>query len=173
MKNIYCLLLALVFAVGCAGTKAPAKPEPAQAGPPAVPQMAPDRTEPRQVAELSIGESRGLTFTPVYFDFDKSNIRPDQKSTVAGLVQWLTEDSNLEVKLAGHCDERGTLEYNLALGQRRAESVKFLLEQYGIAGDRIRTVSYGEGLPVDAGHNEQAWARNRRVEHVVTGLRSW
>jgi peptidoglycan-associated lipoprotein len=81
------------------------------------------------------------------------------------LAAWLRENSGERLSLEGHCDERGTEEYNLALGQRRADSVRSYLVSGGISPDRLKTISYGEEKPVDNGHDESAWAKNRRVQY--------
>ena len=104
----------------------------------------------------------------VHFDFDKSNIRPDQESILQRKIEALRQYPNLRLQIEGHCDERGSDEYNLALGQRRAESVKRYLTSYGLQADRFTTISYGEERPVNPASNENAWAQNRRAEHVVT-----
>jgi len=105
-----------------------------------------------------------LRFTTIYFDFDKSDIRGDQRSGMVKNAQLLQENKTAKIRIEGHCDERGTNEYNLALGQRRADAVKTFLVDYGIDSARISTISYGEERPVDSGHNENAWAKNRRAE---------
>lgn len=101
---------------------------------------------------------------PIYFDFDQWSIREDQKEIMVKNSQWLKANANARVRLEGHCDERGTAEYNLALGQKRAEAAKAFLEGMGIPGQRMATISYGEERPMDAGHNESAWSKNRRVD---------
>lgn len=99
----------------------------------------------------------------VNFDFDRSNIRSDSKATLDGHMTCFQGLSG-QIKIAGHADERGTVDYNLALGQRRAESVKTYLKGGGVSASRVTTTSYGEEQPVDRGHNESAWAKNRRAE---------
>ena len=101
---------------------------------------------------------------PIYFDFDQWSIREDQKEVMVRNSQWLKANPNAKVRLEGHCDERGTAEYNLALGQKRADAARAFLEGLGIPAQRLSTVSYGEERPLDAGHNEAAWAKNRRVD---------
>jgi len=101
---------------------------------------------------------------PIYFEFDQWSIREDQKEVMVKNSQWLKANPNAQVRLEGHCDERGTAEYNLALGQKRAEAAKAFLEGLGISSQRMATVSYGEERPLDAGHNDAAWAKNRRVD---------
>lgn len=104
----------------------------------------------------------------VHFDFDKSDIRPDAEEVLQRKVTVLREYPGVELRLEGHCDERGSNEYNLALGQRRAEAVKRYLVSYGLSAGRFATISYGEERPLDRGSNEEAWATNRRAEFTIT-----
>ncbi|GAB4224526.1 MAG: peptidoglycan-associated lipoprotein Pal [Kiloniellaceae bacterium] len=103
----------------------------------------------------------------VFFDFDKYNIRPDQRGTVEALAAWLDTNPSVTLTIEGHCDERGTREYNLALGERRANSVRDYLVALGINPGRLTTVSYGEERPAVLGSNDSAWAQNRRGAFVV------
>ncbi len=100
----------------------------------------------------------------IYFDFDKSEIKPEAQIALKNKAAWLENNPDYSVRIEGHCDERGTNEYNLALGERRANAAANFLTSLGISGDRIRTISYGEERPADPRHNETAWARNRRDE---------
>ncbi|MBI2950441.1 peptidoglycan-associated lipoprotein Pal [bacterium] len=100
----------------------------------------------------------------IYFDYDKYNIRDDQKSALEKNADKLKARSDLQATLEGHCDERGTIEYNMALGQKRADSARSFLVKAGVDAKRLTTVSYGKERPADTGHDESAWARNRRVE---------
>jgi len=102
----------------------------------------------------------------VYFDFDLWSIREDQKDIMQKNSEWLKANPKVKVRLEGHCDERGTAEYNLALGQKRAEAVKAFLEGLGINRQRISAISFGKERPLDPGHDEVAWAKNRRVDLV-------
>ena len=102
----------------------------------------------------------------VYFEFDSSTVRDDYLELVAAHGRFLAEQPSLRMRLEGHTDERGTREYNVALGERRSMAVKSLVELQGIAGDQLETVSYGEELPIAFGHDEDSWAKNRRVEIV-------
>jgi peptidoglycan-associated lipoprotein len=107
---------------------------------------------------------------PVYFNFDRSNIRDNMMTRMNRNAELLAEFTELSVQVEGHCDERGTDEYNMALGQRRADTCKQFLIDYGIDSGRIDTISYGEERPAVAGvHNDTAWAQNRRAVFVVTG----
>jgi len=103
----------------------------------------------------------------IYFDFDKSIIKKDAKDLLKKHAAWLKANNAVNVTVAGNCDERGTAEYNLALGQRRANAAAKFLVDSGVAKKRIKTVSYGKEKPVDPGHNEEAWAKNRRDEFVI------
>jgi peptidoglycan-associated lipoprotein len=100
----------------------------------------------------------------IYFDFDKSEIKPEAQATLKEKAEWLKQNPEYSVRIEGHCDERGTNEYNLALGERRANAAKKYLISLGVSEDRIRTISYGEERPADPRHNEEAWAKNRRDE---------
>lgn len=101
---------------------------------------------------------------PIYFDFDSSSLRADQVAVVNRNAELLKTHASAVIQVAGHTDERGTQEYNLALGERRALTVREALIRAGISGDRIVTISYGEESPAEAGSNEGAWAKNRRAE---------
>jgi peptidoglycan-associated lipoprotein len=103
----------------------------------------------------------------IYFAFDKSTLSPAAQENLLRKAEWLRENPDATVTIEGNCDERGTNEYNLALGDRRAESAKAFLVDLGIDAARITTISYGEERPVDPRHNEEAWAKNRRDHFVV------
>jgi peptidoglycan-associated lipoprotein len=104
----------------------------------------------------------------IRFDFDKSTLRSGDREVLKGHADWLMKNKNATVLIEGNCDERGTTEYNLALGERRAaEAMKYLVS-LGIGKERIKTISYGEERPLDPGHNEEAWAKNRRDHFVIT-----
>jgi peptidoglycan-associated lipoprotein len=105
----------------------------------------------------------------VYFDFDKYDIRTDAQPLLAAQATWLTRYPAVQVRIEGNCDERGTREYNLALGARRANAVREFLVAHGVAGERITTVSYGKEKPVDAGTGEEADAHNRNAHTAITG----
>lgn len=103
----------------------------------------------------------------IFFDFDQAVIREDQKETMFQNAQWLKANPQVRIRIEGNCDERGTAEYNLALGQRRAEAVKEFLMGLGISPTRMQTISYGFERPLDPRHNEEAWAKNRRVDFTI------
>ncbi len=106
-------------------------------------------------------------FTVVYFDLDRSSLRSDATSTLNAAMSCI-QGATGQVRVEGHCDERGTTDYNLALGQRRADSVKNFLTKAGVSAGRISTVSIGEERPADPGHSEGAWAKNRRAETTAS-----
>ena len=99
----------------------------------------------------------------VYFDYDKTTLRPEAEPVLAGLAQWMREHPQVKIRIAGHADERGTREYNLALGDRRAAAVRAYLVALAIPALRLDTVSYGKERPVAIGSTEDAWAKNRRA----------
>ena len=103
----------------------------------------------------------------IYFEFDSPALLSAAQDVLKRKAEWMRDNPNVTVIVEGHCDERGTNEYNLALGERRAESAKMFLVDLGIPANRIRTISYGEERPVDLGHNEEAWAKNRRAHFVI------
>lgn len=108
------------------------------------------------------GEIREFESENIYFDFDKSDLKPPARGILRKKADWLRQHPDYTVRIAGNCDERGTSEYNLALGERRANSAKKFLANLGISGDRISTISYGEERPADPRHTPEAWAKNRR-----------
>jgi peptidoglycan-associated lipoprotein len=112
-----------------------------------------------------LGESEKdlLKINKIYFDFDSSAIDEKSRKIIQAHAQFLIENPDVKVVLEGHTDERGTREYNLALGERRANAVAEIMEAYGVAAGRIQTISYGEERPAALGHDEAAWRLNRRV----------
>jgi len=104
----------------------------------------------------------------IYFDFDKSNIRPDAREVLKANADYFLKNSSASIVVEGHCDERGTAEYNMALGQRRAQEAKKYLVNLGVKDSKMKTISYGKERPVDNGHDEKAWAKNRRAHFAVT-----
>lgn len=106
-------------------------------------------------------------FAPVYFDYDSSQVTGSERSKVESVAQSLKQNNNFAVIIEGNCDERGSNEYNLALGERRAQAIRDYLAGLGIGADRIQTKSYGEEKPANAGHDDTAWAENRRGDFVL------
>jgi peptidoglycan-associated lipoprotein len=182
-------VLLVSFGIGaCARRQSPVArpvPPPATATPPAVtgappPPRATERLEeplpvpPEPFAEDAIGSrsldelNRDSPLKPVFFGLDSAELDDQSRAVVAANAELLKKFPAWSVTIEGHTDERGTAEYNLALGERRAVAVRMYLLSLGIPPDRIRTVSYGKEFPFDAGHDETAWAKNRRAHFVIT-----
>jgi peptidoglycan-associated lipoprotein len=106
----------------------------------------------------------------VNFAFDRYDLSPEARDILKGHATWLKANPQAKVEVEGHCDDRGTNEYNLALGAKRAETVKRYLTDLGVAVDRLSTISYGEELPMCKDQSESCWARNRRAHFVVSGI---
>ncbi len=123
----------------------------------------------REMAAREAAEARDILTTMIHFDFDKSNIRPDAEQILMKKVAVLRANPDARLRIAGYADERGSVEYNLALGQRRADAAKNFLVGFGLDPSRFETVSYGESDPIADGHNEDAWAQNRRDQFTVLG----
>ncbi|MEW6326334.1 MAG: peptidoglycan-associated lipoprotein Pal [Thermodesulfobacteriota bacterium] len=151
-------------------TVAPApKPVETVAPKPMVEEAMPVTAAPKEEV-LAMAEGRtSAGLLPVYFDFDKYNIRGDQTSRLDQNAKWLKKNLTARIRIEGNCDERGSNEYNLALGERRANSVQEYLTNLGIAPERIETLSYGEERPLCPGHDEECWAKNRRADFVTIG----
>ncbi|HLA26605.1 MAG TPA: peptidoglycan-associated lipoprotein Pal [Syntrophales bacterium] len=107
-------------------------------------------------------------FADIHFDFDKFNLREEDRAILKKHADWLNGNKDVTISVEGHCDERGTAEYNLALGERRANAAAKFLIDLGIDAKRIKTISYGKELPLNPGHNEEAWAMNRRAHFVAS-----
>ena len=103
----------------------------------------------------------------IFFEFDRADLRSDARDTLRANADWLKTNPSARIEIEGHCDERGTNEYNLALGAKRAQSAKDYLVSLGIAGDRLSTISYGEEIPVCREHEESCWRQNRRARFVI------
>ena len=185
-RTVGVVLVALSMAVGACSRRQPpvvAPAPPPVATPPAVttpPPAPPQRVDealpvpPQPLSEDSIANrslddlNRDSPFKPVFFDLDAADLDDMGRAIAQSNADLLKKYSTWVVTVEGHCDERGTAEYNLALGERRAVAVKTYLVSLGIAPDRVRTVSYGKEFPFDPGHNEEAWAKNRRAHFVIT-----
>jgi len=120
------------------------------------------------MAFVEPGAEDKATLKPIYFEYNKSNIRPEFQPVLENIAKWLGKRSESQLLVEGHCDERGTDEYNLALGERRALAVRRYLVALGVSADRVHTISYGEEKPADPGHDEAAWSKNRRTEFKVS-----
>jgi len=149
-------------------TKSEAQPaEPMQQIPPPGSEESLSTPSVSKTTSFTILEGRTTgPMLPVYFDFDQSNIRTDQKSRIEKNAQYLKDNTEAKIEIQGNCDERGTSEYNMALGERRAVSAKKYLVNLGVQGSRINTISFGEEKPLNHGHDELAWSQNRRDDFV-------
>ena len=163
----YAVVVTLIGTLGLTGCKNPWKKKTSGTG-----------TQPAPLVEGTgipagerplIGPGGELThgqFAAVYFDFDSVKIRPSEVAKLEAVAAALKGNSN-KLVIEGHCDERGTAEYNRALGERRAEAAREKLVALGVGAGRITTISYGKDKPADPGHDETAWAKNRRCEFAV------
>jgi peptidoglycan-associated lipoprotein len=139
-----------------------------------VEEKAPEELVAKEIEEVRIKEEElareiaAFEAEDIHFDFDKYNIRPDAAEILRRKTEWLKAHPNVRVLIETYCDERGTEGYNRALGERRANSVKQFLLNAGIDVTCMSTISYGEERPIDPGHNEEAWAKNRRAHFVIT-----
>ena len=182
MRKMMIVLVALAFAcsalflmTSCAKKQVsmggPEKP-PVVVAPPPGDTDAYRRAEAERQARLAAlarseqlrGEIRAFEAEYIQFDFDKSELKPEARAILVKKAEWLRNNPEFSVRVEGHCDERGTNEYNLALGERRANSAWKFLNALGISGSRMTTISYGEERPADPRHNETAWSKNRRDE---------
>ena len=118
--------------------------------------------------DLPLGSEEG-PLAPVFFEYDSATLTAEAQATLQRHSLWIKDHPGTRFNLEGHCDERGTAEYNLALGEQRARAVYDYLTSLGVPGNRLSTVSFGKERPLDPGHGEQAWARNRRVHFAVSG----
>jgi peptidoglycan-associated lipoprotein len=175
MKTLRYGLMVLVMAAalvgaGCAkNVKPAAQPAAAAPAPVTVATPAPATTPPApQVSPLDDPASP-LAQRTVYFDFDKSDIKPEFLDTLTAHAKYLVANPTQKIRIEGYTDERGTVEYNIALGDRRAQAVRRFMLFQGVSADQITTVSYGESHPADGGHDETAWAKNRRA--IIVYLR--
>ena len=149
----------LLFSVSCQKKVVDATPEPVAQEP---------EPEPEPVEKVVVYKAPDVVMQEdIYFEFDKSTLTPAAQDNLLRKAEWLRENPDATVTIEGHCDERGTNEYNLALGDRRAESAKSFLIDLGIDPSRLTTISYGEERPVDPRSMEEAWDKNRRDHFVV------
>lgn len=119
--------------------------------------------------QQSGAESSESSAREIGFDYDSYTIKPTEFPKLDAMGNYLKQNRDAKLAVEGHCDERGTIDYNFALGQKRAEAVKTYLTKMGIDADRVRTISFGKEVPVDPGHTEQSWAKNRRAYMKVEG----
>lgn len=122
----------------------------------------------RDAAAAAAAEKEQTAFEDIYFAFDKSTIESEAREILKRLASLLDSNKNYSLVIEGHCDERGTVEYNLALGQRRADAAMKYLVDLGLDKESIKTITYGKERPLDPGHDEEAWAKNRRAHFLTT-----
>jgi peptidoglycan-associated lipoprotein len=154
------ILASFVMAISC---KKP--PPPPEVVPPPVAQI--DTTTPTPPPPPEKPPVPPLQVATIYFDYDKADIRSDARDILSANGRSLTEHPTATIRIEGNCDERGTEQYNLALGERRANAARDYLVNYGVNASRITTISYGEEHPVAQGHDESAWSRNRRADFAI------
>lgn len=180
IKRIFILVfvccLVVMFTSNCKpkAKTAPTPPPPAKEQPkvekvdeaPAVKK--PEMTEEEIFMSKSLEEiNLAAPLKMIFFDYDQYFIRDDAKSMLEGNAGWLRRFSTAKILIEGHCDERGTEEYNLALGEKRAKSTSDYIVSLGISPQRIKIISYGKSQPLDSGHTEMAWQKNRRAQFLV------
>lgn len=175
---IYSLAIILVFSFAVSCKKKPKEV------PPAPPPQAQEQPQVEKVEEPVVQEpqlteeeiflqksldqiNREKPLGTIYFDYDRAVIREDARPTLDANASWLNKFRTVKILIEGHCDERGTEEYNLALGEKRAKNSQDYLLSLGIGFDRIKIISYGKSQPVDPGHNESAWQMNRRAQFLI------
>jgi len=178
------LLLLFLFlpGIGCA-KKTAVKPTEVTAAPVVAPPVLPPSSEstnpqtstvkPREEDLNPKRPPKGTEFAEgvlkdIFFDYDQSDLKPEARRALEENAAWLKKNPEVQILIEGHCDERGTIEYNEALGERRAMSAKRYLVSLGIDPGRIFTISYGELKPFDPGHTEEAWAKNRRAHFKIS-----
>jgi len=142
----------------------PPAPAPEPPPPPPPPAPAPPPPPPPPPPAPAVQE---VTLGPVYFDFDKSFIREDAKPALQKVADYMKKNKDVKIRVEGNCDERGTSEYNMALGERRAASAKKYLVGLGVDEKRLTTISFGKEKPICAEHNEECWQKNRRGDFIL------
>jgi peptidoglycan-associated lipoprotein len=190
-KLAYCgLLMTVAVAFGCAPAATP-KPDPATSGSGSASAKSSDTVRPGNDQGGGTKESDATSsslkalqegkppVTPAssplkdaFFDFDSYDLSADARSVLRGNAEWLKSNPSVRVEIEGHCDERGTNEYNLALGAKRAQAARDYLVSLGLATDRLSTTSYGEEIPVCQQHSEDCWRQNRRARFVIVQRRA-
>jgi len=175
MKKMNVLRLVLftaivaLLAAGCAKKPtAPVADVPTSPEAPAVTAQPPVAQEPAAAEEVAPQPEASPELQRIYFAFDQYTLTPQSRDTLAGNAAYLKSHPELKVSIEGYCDERGSDEYNLALGERRAVAARDFLVSLGVSADGLSTISYGEEKALEPGHKEEAWAMNRRAEFVIT-----
>lgn len=169
-RTLVCLLLG---AAGCGHRPAPATPAPASSGPaldgPGEPSPTHAATAPEEGRESGARAAERILAAAIHFDYDQAMIRPEDQEILDQKLGILERSPSVRIRISGHADERGSDEYNLALGMRRAAAAARYFAQRGITASRLETASYGEEQPLEKGHDEAAWRENRRAEFGTLG----
>ena len=177
MKQAALYLMLAALAAGCASQEAkrdaPVTDRSGAVTPPSTATAPSTTTRPSQPGTVAGNPLRDpsniLSKRSVFFDYDSNAVKDEYRGLVQAHSRYLTDKRDARIRIEGNADERGSREYNLALGQRRAESVKKVMSVLGVSDARVETVSYGEEKPVATGHDEQAWAQNRRADIKYAG----
>ena len=174
---VYSLAIVLIFSLAVACKKKPKEvppPPPQVQEQPKVEKVEPPVVQEPQLTEEEIFLQKSLDqinrekpLGTVYFDYDRAVIRDDARATLDGNAAWLKRFRTAKILVEGHCDERGTEEYNLALGEKRAKATQDYLLSVGIPADRIKIISYGKSQPINPGHDENSWQMNRRAQFLI------
>ncbi len=178
MKHVFILIIVSIFVLaGCAPklVQPTQQPTPAIVERPLAAEEATAKQTKEGISDEDLAEAKGdhtdrtleAILQDIGFDYDSYAIRQSELPKIEGIGTWMKREGETKIVAEGHCDERGTVEYNLALGQKRAEAVKNYLLKMGVEASRVRTVSFGKEMPLDPGHTEQAWAKNRRVHFKI------
>jgi len=177
MKKSVCLslavLLSFMFLAACKAKVKEVPPPPQAQEQPKVEKVSPPPPPPPPTEEELFKSktleqiNREQPVKMIFFDYDKYFIRDDAKPTLSANAAWLNKFRSVRILIEGHCDERGTEDYNLALGEKRAKSTYDYLLSLGVSAERLQTISYGKSQPIDMGHNEVSWQRNRRAQFTI------
>lgn len=174
LRLVLLVVLALLLATGCARKPAPTVQEEAPAVTTEMPEQEVSGIREQELSEAEIreraaraeAEAVATGLERIFFDFDQYVLTAEARDILAENAEYLKANSQIKVRIEGHCDERGSDEYNLALGERRAQAAQKYLTSLGIDPNRLEVISYGEEKPLDPANNEEAWAKNRRAEFV-------
>jgi len=159
------LLFGMLAGLGCSSRKQVTTADTTPPPPPPTETTTPP-PPPSEPPSETTAEPTAAGLEDAFFDFDAAEIRNDAKDALTNNGRYLQGHGGSNVVIEGHCDERGSVEYNLALGERRARAAKDFLVSYGVPATRLTTISYGKERPFDAGHDESAWAKNRRAHFI-------
>jgi peptidoglycan-associated lipoprotein len=160
------LLFGMLAGLGCSSRKQVTTADTTPPPPPPTETTTPPPPPSEPPSETTAETNTATGLEDAFFDYDAADIRNDAKDALTNNGKYLSSHGSSNIVIEGHCDERGSVEYNLALGERRARAAKDFLVSYGVPATRLTTISYGKERPFDAGHDESAWAKNRRAHFV-------